>query len=99
MCKEIDSIIHLTDEKGNIVKEVDILNDHIESDSVKLSYVIALTQKALDMFELALRCYDTILTSDHKDNALCQHRLEETRQTIMDALNQGNRSSTDDPIS
>ena len=90
--KDTDSIIQLTDEKGNIVKEIDILNDHIESDSVKLSFVVALTQKAMDMFEIALRCYDTISTSDHEDNALCQSKLKEVRQKMMDALNLGERS-------
>jgi hypothetical protein len=83
---DTDSIIHLTDDKGNIVKEIDILNDHIESDSVKLAYVIALTQKAIDMFEIALRCYRTISTSDQNKTAVFQNRLKEARQKIIDAL-------------
>lgn len=94
MDRETESIISLIDKNGNIVKEVDILNDHIESDSVKLSYIVALTQKAMDMFELALRCYDTIQTSDHKANALYKRKLEETRKKIMDVLNQGENNQT-----
>ncbi len=83
---ETDSIIQLKDDSGNIVKEIDILNDHIESDSVKLAYVVALTEKAMDMFEIALRCYDTISTSDRNKTALFQNRLKEARQKIIDAL-------------